>query len=512
MPSVRSGEYVLHFTLDAKGAVVNIQAVKAEIQKTATGMDALKKVQGPIFGVLNQLTGGLAGNLKDVYESVGGVTKGFGALKGAIIASGIGALVVGVGLLIQHFDEVRASMSAVSDETQNLADSTYEAALASEEAYKHFDLEERKLRALGVAESELIVIRRQAIDEQLAAQQLALEGQKKLVDEQLKGFAKARGATGIDAAWQYVFGTSEEDVKEALGRQKEINDKIELLEVQKLELIALEQKKAADAAKLAADQRAKDAAEIAAFEEKILTREFDEAKKLNEEKKKLLADNLADEAAAADERGVIAQKNASIVIDATQQVAAAKMIADAEAKKQDREELERKQYIAKMSVGFAMDAAASLVDLATTLSDGNEKAARKTFAVGKALSMAQAIQSTYAAVNAVLKDPTLIGPSRFIAAASAGIYGLANVAKIAKTKFNPGAGDSGSSGGGGGSSSGGGGSISTGQSSGVQAPAIDFSFLNQRNAQNPVIQAYMVPGQVSGPMEAREKIKDQSRL
>ena len=60
----------------------------------------------------------------------------------------------------------------------------------------------------------------------------------------------------------------------------------------------------------------------------------------------------------------------------------------------------------------------------------------------KALSIGMAIMDTYAAANAVLKDPTLVGPARFIAASTAIITGLANVKKIMQTDVGSGGGGS----------------------------------------------------------------------
>jgi len=52
----------------------------------------------------------------------------------------------------------------------------------------------------------------------------------------------------------------------------------------------------------------------------------------------------------------------------------------------------------------------------------------------KALAVAQAIMDTYAAANSVLKDPTLIGPARFVSAAAVIATGLANVRSIMQTE------------------------------------------------------------------------------
>ena len=60
----------------------------------------------------------------------------------------------------------------------------------------------------------------------------------------------------------------------------------------------------------------------------------------------------------------------------------------------------------------------------------------------KALSVATAIMDTYAAANSVLKDPTLIGPARFVSAAAVIATGLANVRTIMQTEVPGGGGSS----------------------------------------------------------------------
>jgi len=63
----------------------------------------------------------------------------------------------------------------------------------------------------------------------------------------------------------------------------------------------------------------------------------------------------------------------------------------------------------------------------------------------KALSVATAIMDTYAAANSVLKDPTLVGPARFVSAAAVIATGLANVRKILQTEIPGGGGVGGGS-------------------------------------------------------------------
>jgi hypothetical protein len=62
----------------------------------------------------------------------------------------------------------------------------------------------------------------------------------------------------------------------------------------------------------------------------------------------------------------------------------------------------------------------------------------------KEMAIAQAVMDTYAAANAVLKDPTLVGPMRWISAAAVIATGLANVQQIMQTEVPGGGGGGGS--------------------------------------------------------------------
>ena len=61
----------------------------------------------------------------------------------------------------------------------------------------------------------------------------------------------------------------------------------------------------------------------------------------------------------------------------------------------------------------------------------------------KALAVATAVIDTYAGANSALKDPTLIGPARFAAAAAVIATGLMNVQQIMKTQVPGGGGGGG---------------------------------------------------------------------
>ena len=181
----------------------------------------------------------------------------------------------------------------------------------------------------------------------------------------------------------------------------------------------------------------------------------------------------------------------------------------AEQKAKEDSKFETEKELQQKKIQMASDAIGGLMALNEAFNSGSEKSAKKAFKINKALSMAQAIMSTYQAVNAQLAVPQdAITGANYVKAGISLAAGLANVAKIAKTQFESPA-PSGGGGGGGGGLGGGGGSMTSVTPS---FNPINTSFLNNRPAQTGAVQAYVLSSNVSSAMEANQKVKDQTVL
>ena len=162
----------------------------------------------------------------------------------------------------------------------------------------------------------------------------------------------------------------------------------------------------------------------------------------------------------------------------------------------------------RIEMAFAV--ANSLMSIMDSLGKNDKASAKKRFNINKALGLAQAGINTYMAVNAALTaggNPIKLATgAQFVEAGIALTMGLANVAKIAKTKFDDGGGSTTPSGGGGGMGALGGGGGST------SAPALDLSFLNNQQTKAQPIQSYVLATNVTSAQDAQQKILDQSKL
>jgi len=174
-------------------------------------------------------------------------------------------------------------------------------------------------------------------------------------------------------------------------------------------------------------------------------------------------------------------------------------------------ELAAEKQLKEQRIQMASDAIGALMALNEAFTKGGEKSARKSFQINKALSMAQAIMSTYQAVNAQLSVPQdAITGANYVKAGISLAMGLANVAKIAKTQFQATA-PSGGGGGGNLGGGGGGGGVSMTSVTPTFNP-LNTSFLNNRPAQTGAVQAFVLSSNVSSALETNQKIQDQTVL
>jgi hypothetical protein len=119
----------INITVETSSATKNVEKLNNELKKTS---EAAKK-NGADLTEVSKITGGVAGGAISKFQglssTLGGVSKAFNTMKGAIIATGIGALVVIIGSLITAFkssaegqDKFAKIMGAIGAVTGKLID------------------------------------------------------------------------------------------------------------------------------------------------------------------------------------------------------------------------------------------------------------------------------------------------------------------------------------------------------------------------------------------------------
>jgi len=173
--------------VNAQGAVTDLKKIENQAVQTGGKIKTTLKEGGQgIKGLLSAITGGLSNDLLDAKEALGGFTKGFGALRGAIIATGIGALVVAVGLLVAHWGDVVNFLNRAN--SASLANLEI-AKKNTDEAQKKLDAisaQENVLKLQGKSEREILELKAKQTDELIAGYEAQLLAQEQIKTEQIE--------------------------------------------------------------------------------------------------------------------------------------------------------------------------------------------------------------------------------------------------------------------------------------------------------------------------------------
>jgi hypothetical protein len=359
----------------------------------------------------------------------------------ALISTGIGAAIVGVGLLVENWEKLT-------------------------KVVKDF---------LGIETKDL-----KAVSE-LAQRQVELA--------EARGESEAKVQNLLMAAYDARIAAAEKEEERAqLIHEKEV---ARLTYQTKLRTDAIEKQK-----KDAEDLRAMDLAASQEAENFRLAKigrindELAREKALRDEKLAILREEKAEREADLKKRFTDADEFAKAYILLTEEMRLKEQgIAEDSAAKIAEIERNRRQQDLQM----ASDAVGALGNLLTAGLGKSEKDQRKAFEINKKASMGQALINTFMAVTAALTaggNPIKLATGRqFVEAGIALATGLAQVAKISKTQFQ------------GSSASGGGGALTAGGGGGgeVAPPPI---FANPQTTMLGTDGAAMGQGQGSSPMRA----------
>jgi len=379
---------------------------------------------------------------------------------------------------IDKLNQLNAERATIQERYENIGLSQREVAAKQIEA--NYKKEVERLVALGATTEELY--KTDAFyEDQL--NKLQAEGDKERADARKASSEKAKAEREKELESKRAANEAERQLANELLQLK----------------LSAEKQLAEERAKMDAEQEAK----VQASYDKYVQTELDREAL----RKTLQQQSINEEIAAVDAKYVELNRLAHGDAELRKQLAEqnAKEVADIEEKyaKQSRDQ----------KISLAQGAVDALLQLNDALQNGSEKSAKRAFVVNKALSLAQALTNTYLGATAAFAQTAGGIGIKTAAAAVATIGGLANVARIAKTKFTPSGGGGDTGGGGGGSSScsapssegGGGGSAPS-------FNAFNPAFINNRPSQLTPVQAYVLSGNVANELEASTKIKDKARL
>jgi len=524
--------------------------------------------------VMDEATGGLASRVKNVVSGLGkmgkqaitafkGAVQGANAMGKALIATGIGAIVVALGLIVAYWDDIKGAISGVSaDQKQLLADTQAEAA-ARQAALDATSAQENSLKLQGKSEREIRDLKIQQTNEVIAATEQVLEQQKQQAIAQEAAMKRNRDIAqnvirfltapitlllktvdmmtaavskipGIDIATNLEEGFSgglanmlfdpEETAQQGAETIAETEKQLAALKNQRDGYI-LQNQAADDKAredKLAKDKAAAD--EAAAYEAQKAQELADLKKQIRdaeanteaEQRAKALEDldlYYAELIAKAEANGLATDELEKSRLEAMDEL-------KAKYAQEDLDRVEAAKQAAKDKADYEKMLEKSVADtkmgVATAAFDTIAGIAGEASVLGKSAAVASATMNTYQAATNALANTPAPPPFPQIAAGVAIASGLMNVKKILSTQ-TPGGGG------------GGGGSVPTaptmpalpafdptaalasaaaGQAAGETITLGEQSGASSAN----VIRAYVVSDEMTTQQEADKKINDLARL
>lgn len=219
----------------AQGAAALFGSENEELQKTFVKLQATMTALNGLQAVANTLNkdsvfmtnlSAKAMRAKAMATNMG--TTALGKFKLALIATGLGALVVILASVIANWEKLKTAINGAAGQAKNFADSQRELAQESRDVLDNFDEQARTLRRLGFEESEIELQRQQAYEQAIKRTIGSIEANKIAVKEAEKALEKVAKweKFGFGLIPRLIYG-DEEDLKQ---RKKELDDSLKDLE------------------------------------------------------------------------------------------------------------------------------------------------------------------------------------------------------------------------------------------------------------------------------------------
>ena len=179
----------IKINVDTKSAVNEVDKLDDSFKRldkeTEKTSNSLKDVgdNGGAIAILDSLTGGLATQMRDAFEA----TKLFNfSLKGtskALIATGIGAFVVALGLVVAYWDEISDFVNGVNDSLEKQQGIIKSNITSLDLKLELLKAEEKSLIAQGKSTADILVDQKELIEDKKKQLDADIEIQASLVEQ-----------------------------------------------------------------------------------------------------------------------------------------------------------------------------------------------------------------------------------------------------------------------------------------------------------------------------------------
>lgn len=134
-------------------------------------------------------------SFKSTQRQVARLSRGFKSLRGAIAATGIGALVVALGAIVDNWDKISEAVTGASDATKDAVAESEKLVQASKEQLDNISATENIMRLQGKTEEDILLMRMQATDEAILQQKILLDNLKAQKEEETAAAERVTGYT-----------------------------------------------------------------------------------------------------------------------------------------------------------------------------------------------------------------------------------------------------------------------------------------------------------------------------
>ncbi len=252
-----------------QGAVAGFSALQGAIGLFGSESKEVEKVLLKVQSAmaLQQGISGIAGAM-DSFNMLAGTIKtkvvtAFSTLRGAIMATGVGLLAVGLGLLIANFDKVKDAVMRLIPGLSSIADfvgslvtkftdfvgitSQAERNLdkftkANKKANEGIDAQIKLLEAQGGKEDEVYSLKKKRSENELNNLRETLKAKGKLSEEELKQFRDLKNDQSVLDIQESnrKKKLAEDDAKELAEKQKKLNEEKKAFEKQFTDFVIAE--------------------------------------------------------------------------------------------------------------------------------------------------------------------------------------------------------------------------------------------------------------------------------
>lgn len=180
--------------------------------------ESSKIIQG-----LDKLTGGYATKVKKLYEgfvesakSAKLFVQGLSGVQKALVATGIGALVVALGLVVAYWDDIKGAVIGVSSETTKAAKQQTKLTEETKKQYETSKSQDNILKQQGMSEEQILKYKKQQTLEYAKQLQAEIALTKEIGNQKAARAGILANLPVVGGVFKFLGISAEESVKESV--------------------------------------------------------------------------------------------------------------------------------------------------------------------------------------------------------------------------------------------------------------------------------------------------------